>query len=417
MSDYQIIIWSLVFSAFFSGLEIAFIRSSRLKLELEKKGSSNPWLYNIYRQPSKMIASILLGNNIALVIYGFAISDVLHQPIIDFFGSNNQFLLLLTQTLISTIIILVLAEFIPKAIFSINPNQTLKFFSVPAFILYYLFSPIVVFIYWLAKNIIRFLFGLRVKGENNKFSTNELNELVQDINDVEESIVIGDSEKEIFKNAIEFRSIKIRECMIPRTDTIALDIQDSLDNLKDLFVKTGHSKVLIYNDNIDNIIGYAHNFDLFKNPKDINEILRPIDFIPETISAQLVLSTFIKKNKSMAVVVDEFGGTSGLVTLEDVMEEIFGEIQDEHDKDRIVHKKLNEAEFIFSGRIEIDFINEKYQLRIPESDEYETLAGFIIINSGSIPRPGEMIKLRDFTFTILKATENRIETVKMAINE
>jgi CBS domain containing-hemolysin-like protein len=415
MSEFQIIIWSLVFSAFFSGLEIAFIRSSRLKLELEKKGSSSPWLYNIYRQPSKMIASLLLGNNIALVIYGFAISDALQQPITDFIGSNNEFILLLLQTLVSTIIILVFAEFIPKAIFSINPNQTLKFFSIPAFILYYLFSPIVVFIYWLAKNIIRLLFGIRVKGESNTFSANELNELVQDINDVEESIAIGDSEKEIFKNAIEFRTVKIRDCMIPRTDMASIDVNDELETLKSLFVKTGHSKVVVYNDNIDNIIGYVHNFDLFHTPQNIQAILRPIDYLPETISAQTVLSMLIKKNKTIAVVVDEFGGTSGLVTLEDVMEEIFGEIEDEHDRDNIVHKKLKENEYVFSGRIEIDFINEKYQLKIPEGDDYETLAGYLIINSGSIPKPGEIIKLREYSFTILKATENRIETIKVTL--
>jgi CBS domain containing-hemolysin-like protein len=362
-----------------------------------------------------MIASLLLGNNIALVIYGFAISDALQQPITDFIGSNNEFILLLLQTLVSTIIILVLAEFIPKAIFSINPNQTLKFFSIPAFILYYLFSPIVVFIYWLAKNIIRLLFGIRVKGESNTFSANELNELVQDINDVEESIAIGDSEKEIFKNAIEFRTVKIRDCMIPRTDMASIDVNDELETLKSLFVKTGHSKVVVYNDNIDNIIGYVHNFDLFHTPQNIQAILRPIDYLPETISAQTVLSMLIKKNKTIAVVVDEFGGTSGLVTLEDVMEEIFGEIEDEHDRDNIVHKKLKENEYVFSGRIEIDFINEKYQLKIPEGDDYETLAGYLIINSGSIPKPGEIIKLREYSFTILKATENRIETIKVTL--
>ncbi len=418
MNDFQIIIWSLLFSALFSGLEIAFVSANRLRLELEKKGSNRPWLFEMYRHPSKFIATLLLGNNVSLVLYGFAAANILRAPVENLLGEFGQyeFLILLIQTIISTIVILIIAEFIPKALFSINPNKMLRFFTIPIFLLYYLFTPIVNFVYWLATMILKLGFGLKIQDESSEISPTELKELVLDIDEKdEESISIGNEEKEIFKNVIDFKSIKIRECLIPRTEISALNITDDLLVLKNLFVSTGHSKTIIYRDNIDNIIGYVHSFDLFKNPKDINEILRPLNYIPETMMAHLALSMFIKENKSVAVVVDEFGGTSGLVTMEDIIEEIFGEIEDEHDKAQLTDKKLGDKEFLFSGRIEIDHINEKYKLRIPPSEEYETLAGYIIINSGSIPSKGEEIQIKDYKFKIIKATENRIEIVKMMV--
>lgn len=417
MNDYYIIVWSLLFSAMFSGLEIAFVTSSRLVMELEKKSSSYPWLFNMYSHPSKLIATLLLGNNVALVIYGFAAASLLRQPVMDVLGpiGHNEFLILLIQTIISTIVILIIAEFIPKVLFSISPNKTLKVFNIPVFILYYLLTPIVNFIYWIAIHILKYLFGLKIKEESDAFTPVELKELVQELNDDEESVSIGESEKEIFKNAIDFRSVKIRECMIPRTEVAAVDVTDDLLILKNLFVATGHSKILIYRDNIDNVIGYVHSFDLFKNPEDIGKILRPVDFIPETLMAHLGLSIFIKQNKSISVVVDEFGGTSGMVTMEDIMEEIFGEIEDEHDKENTIDKKTGLNEYLFSGRIEIDSINEKYHLRIPQGEEYETLAGYIIINYGSIPQVGDEIEIKDYKFKIQKATNNRIEVIKMSI--
>lgn len=417
MDGYQVIIWSLVFSALFSGLEIAFVSSSRLRLELEKKGSNKPWLYNMYHHPSKLIATLLLGNNVALVIYGFAAANILREPVVQVLGSlgDNEFFILLLQTLISTFVILIIAEFIPKALFSINPNKTLLFFTLPVFILYYLLSPIVMFVYWLASGILKLGFGLDIQDDSEKLSSTELKELVLDINEDEESVIIGEQEKAIFKNAIDFRSVKIRECMIPRTEISAVSVEHDLRILKNLFISSGHSKILIYRDNIDNIIGYVHSFDLFKNPKDIGKILRPITFIPETMMAHLALSLFIRENKSVAVVVDEFGGTSGLVSMEDIMEEIFGEIQDEHDKEILIDKQLGTKEYLFSGRIEIDHINEKYQLRIPEGEDYETLAGYLIINSGSIPSAGEEILIKDYKFKIMKATDNKVEVIKMVV--
>jgi len=418
MNDYQIIVWSLVFSALFSGLEIAFVSANRLRMELEKKGSSRPWLFEMYRHPSRLISTLLLGNNVSLVFYGFAAANILQLPVRNFLGpfGDNEFLILLIQTIISTIVILIIAEFIPKALFSINPNKTLRFFTIPVFILYYLFMPFVLFVYWLATSILKIGFGLKIQDESSKLSSLELKDFVSDIDEKdEESVNIGEEEKEIFKNVIDFKSIKIRECLIPRIEISAIEIKEDLQVLKNLFVATGHSKLLIYRDNIDNIIGYVHSFDLFKNPKNIEEVLRDVNYIPETMMAHLTLSMFIKENKSLAVVVDEFGGTSGLVTMEDVIEEIFGEIEDEHDRGQLMEKKVSENEYLFSGRTEIDNINEKYHLKIPEGDDYETLAGFIIINSGSIPAKGDEIQIKDFLFKIVKATENRIEIVKMTI--
>lgn len=417
MNDYIIIIWSVIFSATFSGLEIAFVSSSRLRMELEKKGSSKPWLYSMYRHPSRLIATLLLGNNVALVFFGFAAANILQDPVINMLGNwgEFEFLILIIQTIISTIVILIFAEFIPKVLFVIDPNKTLRFFTIPIFMLYYILSPIVRFVYWLASSILKGIFGLKISEESEKVSSVELKELVQEINEEDESISIGESEKEIFKNAIDFRSVKIRECMIPRTEVKAVEIKDDLLILRNLFVATGHSKILIYRDHIDNIIGYVHSFDLFRSPKDIGKILRPIDFIPETLLAHYALSMFIKKNKSMAVVVDEFGGTSGIVTMEDIMEEIFGEIQDEHDKDALIEKQISLSEYLFSARMEIDYINEKYQLKIPEGEEYETIAGYIIVNKGSIPQSGEVIQIKDYKFKIMKASNTRIEVIKVIV--
>lgn len=416
MSDFQIIIWSLIFSGLFSGLEIAFISASRLRMEVEKKGSSHPWLFNIYNSPSKFISTLLLGNNISLVFYGFSAAKILRQPIINLLGnaSHNEFLILLIQTIASTFVILIISEFIPKALFSINPNKTLRLFTFPIFIIFYLFKPIVSFVNWLAIGILKNIFGLKIEHESSKLGSIELKDLVEDIDDDnDDTVMIGEDEKEIFKNAIDFKTIKIRECLIPRTVIAAVEITEDVYVLKNLFVSTGHSKIMIYQDNIDNIIGYVHSFDLFKKPNNIGDVLRKIEFIPETMMAHLVLSMFINNNKSIAVVLDEFGGTSGLVTMEDIIEEIFGEIEDEHDKEKLIDKQLKTNEFLFSGRIEIDHINTYYNLRLANSDEYETIAGYIIINSGNIPSKGDRIIIKDYRFTIIKASDNRIELIKM----
>jgi putative hemolysin len=417
MTQYQIIIISLLFSALFSGLEIAFISASRLKMVLDKKQSKAKWLFSIYKSPSKLITTLLLGNNISLVFYGFAIANVLQQPIQEFLGSlsSNEMLILLIQTLLSTILILVVAEFLPKIIFQKNPNHILMVLSLPLFLIYYLFLPIITFINWIAKGLFRLIFNLQLKDEEYIISPIELNDFVQEITETEDDSVLGEQEKVLFKNAIEFRSVKIRECMVPRTEIFALEINESVDELQKVLTESGHSKILIYQENIDNIIGYVHAFDIFSKPKSIKSILRQNPILPESMLANHVLTLFIKQKKSIAVVVDEFGGTSGIVTLEDIMEEIFGEIEDEFDKGILIDKNPAENIYVFSGRIEIDFINEKYQLELPQSEEYETLAGYIINEYGSIPKENDKLKFGNFRVEVLKASETKIELIKMHI--
>lgn len=417
MTQYQIILLSLLFSAFFSGLEIAFISASKLKMELDKKESKTKWLFSIYNSPSKLIATLLLGNNISLVFYGFAFATILEQPIQDLLGSlsSNELLILLIQTLLSTILILIVAEFLPKIIFRKNPNRVLLIFSIPLFIIYYLFLPFIIFINWIAKILFRLIFRLQLKDERYSLSPLELNDFVQEITNTEEESVLGEQEKVLFKNAIEFRNVKIRECMVPRTEIVALEINDSIEDVQKVLTESGHSKILIFQDNIDNIIGYVHAFDIFSKPKNIKSILREPLIIPESMLANHILTLFIKQNKSIAVVVDEFGGTSGIVTLEDIMEEIFGEIEDEFDKGLLIDENPAENVYIFSARIEIDFINEKYNLNLPNSEEYETLAGYIIHEYGSIPKERDKLNIEHYEVDILKASETRIELIKLHI--
>lgn len=417
MSQYQIIIVSLLFSALFSGLEIAFISASKLKMELDKSQAKAKWLFSIYNSPSKLIAALLLGNNVSLVFYGFAIANVLNQPIAHFLGSlsSNELLILLIQTLVSTILILIVAEFLPKIIFQKNPNRILMIFSIPLFLIYYLFLPFISLINLIAKGIFRLLFRIKLKDEEYSLSPIELNDFVQEITAEEEDSFLGEQEKALFKNAIEFRSVKIRECMVPRTEVSALEINVSVEELQQKLIDSGHSKILIYEENIDNIIGYVHAFDLFSKPADIKSILRLTPIFPESMLANYVLTLFIKQNKSIGVVVDEFGGTSGIVTMEDIMEEIFGEIEDEFDKGLLIDKNPATNVFIFSGRIEIDFINEKYKLNLTPSEEYETLSGYIIHEFGSIPKENDKLSIEHFRIEILKATETKIELIKMLV--
>lgn len=417
MTQYQIILFSLIFSALFSGLEIAFISASRLKMELDKSKSKTKWLFSIYNSPSKLIATLLLGNNISLVFYGFAVSKVMDQPLHQLFEDLNssELLILLIQTILSTSLILVVAEFLPKVIFRKNANRILMVFSLPLFVIYYLFLPIITLINLIAKGVFRLLFRLHLKDEEYSLSPIELNDFVQEMTDKETESVLGEQEKALFKNAIDFRRIKIRECMVPRTEISALELNESVEELQDVLIKSGHSKILIYEENIDNIIGYAHAFDLFSNPKDIKSILRQTPIFPESMLANHVLTHFIKQNKSIAVVVDEFGGTSGIVTMEDIMEEIFGEIEDEFDKGLLIDKNPGPNIYVFSGRIEIDFINEKYKLNIPQSEEYETLAGYIIHEYGSIPKVKDKLSIERFLIEVLKASETRIELIKMQV--
>lgn len=420
MNNLTVVIVTLIFSAFFSGIEIAFISSNRLKVELDKgRGLYTARIISSFtNKPSKFISALLLGNNLALVLYGIAISRILSPWLLSIFSSpfQNEFFILFTQTIIATIVILVIAEFLPKVLFRIRPNSILNFFAVPIQIAYFILYPFVFIFVELSEIILKKLFRVNFKTENYSFSPIDLGDYVKEFTkgNYDESEI--QQEIQIFQNAIDFQSIKLRECMIPRTEIIALEEEDSLDQLRLRFIKTGHSKILIYRDNIDNIIGYTHSYDMFRKPKKIHSIVRSISIVPETMLANKVLSMMIKDNKSVAVVVDEFGGTSGMITMEDIIEEIFGEIEDEHDVEDLIEKHISENEYIFSGRLEIDYLNEKYDLSIPSSEEYETLAGYIIHNYESIPIVNESILIDDFDFKILQAEKNRIELIQLNYN-
>jgi len=419
MNPWVIVIFTLLLSAFFSGVEIAFISSNKLRIEVEKKKGKLPAkiLSRFINIPSKFIGALLLGNNIALVIYGIAISTILEPYFLNILPAylHNGYMLLLIITVISTLIILISAEFIPKALFRINPNRILNFLALPIYIFYYLFYPVVYLFIGLAEVVLKKVSRVGFVHQKYVFSPIDLDEYIREFSPANESEEEINQEIQMFQNAIDFKNIKLRECMVPRTEIKALDINDSIENLKKLLIETGHSKILVYKDSIDNIIGYTHSFDLFKSPGSIGSILKSIIIVPETMFASEVLKMMIQQHKSAAVVVDEFGGTSGMVTLEDIIEEIFGEIEDEYDVEDLIEEELENNEYIFSARLEIDYLNNTYNLNIPESEEYETLAGFIISHHQDIPVIDEEIRVFNYNFVILGATEKRIDLVKLKV--
>lgn len=408
-------------SAFFSGMEIAFVSSNRLKIEVDKNKGNLPAriISRFNRIPSRFIGALLLGNNVALVIYGIAMARILDPLIAQLLptGWQSETLILIIQTLLATLLVLVVAEFLPKIFFRINSNNILKIFALPAAIFYYIFYPLIYLYIGFSEVILKRFVKIKFTRDNLVFSVvdldNYLKEFSPDYNRQDEV----QQEIQMFQNAIDFRKVKLRECMIPRTEIVAIEQNDNVANLREAFINSGHSKIPIYRNSIDNITGYAHAADIFKNPDSIKSIFRPIIVVPETMLANVVLSMFIAQNKSIAVVVDEFGGTSGIVTMEDVIEEIFGEIDDEFDFEDLTEKQISDNEYIFSARLEIDYINENYQLSLPESEEYETLAGLIIHQHQSIPSLNETIMLKDMTFEILEASETRIEKVRLTYDK
>lgn len=430
MNSWTIILLTLLFSAFFSGMEIAFVSANKLRIELQnKKGLlSAKILSNFVKHPSRFIGAMLVGNNIALVIYGIVMARILEPVIRIIFTSEiNVFII---QTVLATLLILVTAEFIPKTLFRINPNRTLNFFAIPVWIIYYLLYPLVYVIIGISELTLKKIFKVEFSDEKPVFGRIDLDNIIKEstssINRNEEV----DTEIQIFRNALDFSNVKLRECMVPRTEIVALEINESIDVLKQNFVNTGLTKILIYRGDIDHIIGYTHSYELFKQPQSIKSILLPISMVPETMPAKELLKILIKQRKSVAVVVDEFGGTSGIVTIEDVMEEIFGEIMDEHDVVTLLEKQINDREYLLSGRLEIDYLNEKYKLNLPESEEYETLSGLIIYYHESIPELNEQIKVKtgsrdpaftgkvnDFLFTITDVSKTRIEQVNLKMGE
>jgi len=414
-----VIIIMILFSGFFSGMEIAFVSSSRLKqeLDLKRKLLNARTLSVFYNNPSRFIGSLLLGNNIALVVYGIAMAKLLEPGIKDLIPDTlySEFLVLLIQTIVSTLVILITAEFIPKVLFRINPNTTLKFFSIPVWIFYYSFYPFVLLYIGFSEFILKKVFRVHLSSNSYQFSAIDLEEYVKEFKPDEKTKDEYNQEIQMIQNAMGFKNVKLRDCMVPRTEIKALEIYDNIETLIELFVQTGHTKIMIYEDSIDNLIGYVHSFDVFKKPESIRKIIRKAKVYPETMAANDLLNDFIGSHKSVAIVVDEFGGTSGIVTMEDVIEEIFGEIEDEYDVEKTVEKQISQTEFILAARLEIDYLNDKYKLDIPVSDEYETLAGFIIQHHESIPEINEVITITPFKFQILNASENKLDEVKLEL--
>jgi len=414
MVNLFIIISTLIASAFFSGVEIAFVSANRLKIELDKNQGfmSGKILSYFVQHSSKFISTLLLGNNISLVVYGIYMAIVL-EPLIENI-TEIEAIILLSQTIISTLIVLITSEFLPKAIFRINPNRTLSMVSILLVIVYvFLFIP--TYITNTISHLFLKLFKINTTTTQQAFTKIDLDDYVRDVNDRMNGKAEMDNELIILQNALEFNTIKVRDCMVPRTEILALNIEDSIHLLKSKFIETGYSKILIFRDNIDNVIGYVHSFELFKKPSKIKNILLPITIVSEASFIEDVMDQFSKKKRSMAVVVDEFGGTSGLITVEDIIEEIFGEIEDEHDTVDLIEKELNNGEYVFSARQEIDYINDKFKLNIEESDEYTTLSGFILSQLEEIPQKGNSFKYKDYEFEILEVSNTRVEEVLIRI--
>jgi CBS domain containing-hemolysin-like protein len=406
---------SLLFSAFFSGMELAFLSSNRLKIEVDKsKGTILSKVHSIfYQNESKIIAFILLGNNISLVIYGISAALIL-EPIVHGWGITSDSLVLLIQTLFSTILVLVAAEFIPKSIVQFNPNRSLKIGTFPLLVLYailYIPTHVILFFSW----IILKTFGYDQKSNQKVFSRVDLEHFVDDLSEHIDSEEVSPDDMTLLRNALDFSNVKARDCMIPRTEIISVDINDSLSSVMKLFIAKGLSKIIIYRNSIDNIIGYIHSYDMFKSPKSIKQILLPIHFVPSVITGKELLEKFTEQSGNIAIVTDEYGGTAGMVTLEDVIEEIFGEIEDEHDQDEHLEEKISDTHFRFSARVEVDYINEQYKLNIPESEEYDTLGGLVLYQLANIPEKNSKLKMKGYTFVVEEVTDRRIEIVSVYI--
>ncbi len=426
ITQISIIIICLIFSAFFSGMEIAYVSSNKIHIELEKKqaGVMAILLRRITAKPSKFIATMLIGNNIALVIYGFFMGDLLVNWFTSFLPTSSgllNYLLtdlsLLTQTVISTLIILLTAEFLPKVFFQIYSNTLIKFFALPAYLFYLLFSLISDFVIWISDLVLKMFF--KTTGDNIQlaFTKVELGHYISEqMESVEEHQEV-DNEIQLFRNALEFSGVKAREVMIPRTELVAVEIYESVRVLTEMFTSTGYSKILVYRETYDDILGYVHSFDMFKRPKTLRSVIKPVEFVPETMLVNDILNVLIKKRKSLAVVLDEYGGTSGVITIEDIVEELVGEIEDEHDTIALIEEKINDNTFNFSARLEVDYINENYKLNLPESENYETLGGLIVHHTEEIPKQDDEIRIDDFLFRITEVSNTKIDVVSLRIIE
>ena len=419
ISQVVVIIISIFFSAFFSGMEIAFISSNKIYLEIEKKqgGFIAFLLKKTTRKPSKFIATMLLGNNVALVVYGIYSGQLILDIFFPYLNTSNSlgFIYILCQTIISTLVILITAEFLPKVLFQIYANSLLKFFSFPAYLFYILLSPITFVLNWISNSVLSKYFKTKEDEMRVVFSKDELGDYInQELGDESENNNI-DSEIQIFQNALEFSNVRAREVMIPRAEIISVDRYVKPSELNQIFIKSGLSKILIHRENIDNVVGYVSLMDMFKDYKNFKPIIHSVEYIPESMFVNDLLNLLTKKRKRIAVVIDEYGGTSGIITIEDIIEELFGEIEDEHDSPKFLEKEIEENLFLFSARLEVDYLNDQYKLNIPESDQYETLGGFIVYNNQDIPLNGDILKIDQFEFKIKEVTNTKIETIELKI--
>ena len=407
----------MLFSAFFSGMEIAFVSSNRLRAEMdrEKNRFSQRIIKTFYQHPNNFVSTMLVGNNISLVIYGILFAKLFDSTLFEPLSDGVR---VTCDTLLSTLVVLFTGEFLPKSIFKNNPNTLLTVFAVPAWICYVVLYPISRFATLLSKGLLR-LVGIRMKsaGEEKEFTKVDLDYLVQDSIDNANNDDEIEEEVKIFQNALDFSETKIRDCMVPRTEIDAVEDTSTIEQLKQMFIESGHSKILVFHEDIDHVIGYVHSSDMFHNPTDLAGIIREISFVPETMLASKLMTQLMQQKRSLAVVIDEFGGTSGLVSLEDIMEEITGEIEDEHDNTNHVAKKLNDHEYMLSARLEITKINEMFDLDLPESDEYMTLGGLILHEYQSFPKLNEVVKIDRYEFKIVKNTATKIELVRLNITE
>lgn len=423
MNDWILIAFTMIASAFAAGMEIAFTSANKLRIELDNKQGkfTAKILSGFVKSPSRFIATMLIANNIALVIYGIVMSeDVFTESLLENYlpaGMHSKFVILLIQSFLSTIIILIAAEFIPKTIFRINPNSALELLAVPAKILLWLLTPVVVVAMSIAKFIMNKIFRIDFIEEKPVFGKIDLDLYVRDLTSKNSQSEEIEEEIRIFQNALDFNEVRVRESMIPRKEIVAIHVEEPIEELKKLFIDTQLSRIVVFRDSIDNVIGFVHSSELFKQPKDILSALTPVITVPEITPANELLKQFIEQRKSIAIVVDEFGGTSGLVTMEDLIEEIFGEIHDEHDEQDLTEKKISDQEFIFSGRLEIDYLNKKYGLMMPEHEAYETLGGFIMHHHENVPMHNEEIIIPPFSFKILQLKDNRIQQVSVKVGE
>ncbi len=418
MDTFIYLLITMAFSAFFSGMEIAFVSVDKLRFEMERKlGVISSILTYFLRNPNNFISTMLVGNNIALVIYGILMAQVIETNLLAGVISNH-FLMVLVQTIISTLIILVTGEFLPKTLFKINPNLMLRVCAVPLFICYVVLFPISKFASGVSYLFLR-IFGMKINEEASAkaFGKVDLDYFIQSSIENADSAVELDSEVKIFQNALDFSNIKIRDCIVPRTEIVAVDLTTSLEELKNIFVESGISKIIVFDGNIDNVVGYIHSSEMFRNPDDWRNNVKEVPIVPETMAAHKLMKLFMQQKKTIAVVVDEFGGTSGIVSLEDLVEEIFGDIEDEHDNTSYISKQIEEHEYILSARLEIEKVNEMFGLDLPESDDYLTVGGLILNRYQSFPKLHELITVGNYQFKIIKMTATKIELVRLKVIE